>query len=49
MIEAKADADFEIVEWEIPQPGPGQVKIRVQACGACHSDVLTKEGAGSQI
>ena len=41
---AKAGADFEIVEREIPQPGPGQVRIRVQACGVCHSDVLTKEG-----
>ena len=41
----KAGADFEIVEREIPQPGPGQVRIRVQACGVCHSDVLTKEGA----
>src|SRR5262249_3848239 len=37
-------ADFEIVEREIPTPGPGQVRIRVQACGVCHSDVLTKEG-----
>ena len=41
----KAGADFEIVERDIPQPGPGQVRIRVQACGVCHSDVLTKEGA----
>ena len=41
---AKAGGDFEIVEREIPQPGPGQVRIRVQACGVCHSDVLTKEG-----
>src|SRR6266446_299255 len=41
---AKAGADFEIVEREIPQPGPGQVRIRVQACGVCHSDVLAKEG-----
>jgi D-arabinose 1-dehydrogenase-like Zn-dependent alcohol dehydrogenase len=41
---AKAGADFEILEREIPQPGPGQVRIRVQACGVCHSDVLTKEG-----
>jgi hypothetical protein len=38
-------ADFEIVEREIPEPGPGQVRIRVQACGVCHSDVLTKEGS----
>ena len=40
----KAGADFEIVERAIPAPGPGQVRIRVQACGVCHSDVLTKEG-----
>src|SRR5271154_717499 len=40
----KAGADFEIVEREIPQPGARQVRIRVQACGICHSDVLTKEG-----
>src|SRR5271156_2178754 len=41
----KAGADFQVVERDIPQPGPGQVRIRVQACGVCHSDVLTKEGA----
>src|SRR5262252_673154 len=40
----KAGGDFEIVEREIPQPAPGQVRIKVQACGVCHSDVLTKEG-----
>jgi D-arabinose 1-dehydrogenase-like Zn-dependent alcohol dehydrogenase len=38
-------ADFQIVEREIPKPGVGQVRIKVQACGVCHSDVLTKEGA----
>jgi D-arabinose 1-dehydrogenase-like Zn-dependent alcohol dehydrogenase len=40
----RAGADFEIVQREIPQPGTGQVRIRVQACGICHSDVITKEG-----
>jgi len=40
----KAGADFQIVEREIPEPGPGHVRIRVQACGVCHSDVLAKEG-----
>src|SRR6516162_8232309 len=40
-----AGADFQIVEREIPKPGPRQVRIKVQACGICHSDVLTKEGA----
>lgn len=37
-------ADFRIVEREIPEPGPGHVRIKVQAWGFCHSDVLTKEG-----
>jgi D-arabinose 1-dehydrogenase-like Zn-dependent alcohol dehydrogenase len=37
-------APFEIVEREIPQPGRGSVRIKVQACGICHSDSLTKEG-----
>ena len=41
----KPGADFEIVEREIPRPGAGQVLIKVQACGICHSDALTKEGA----
>jgi len=40
----KPGADFELVEREIPEPGPGQVRIRVQACGVCHSDVITKDG-----
>ena len=31
-------------EREIPEPGPGQVRIRVLACGVCHSDVVTKDG-----
>ena len=35
---------FEMVEREIAQPGSRQVRIRVQACGVCHSDSLTKEG-----
>src|SRR6516162_2720704 len=40
----KPGADFQLVERDIPEPGPGQVRIRVQACGVCHSDVVTKEG-----
>jgi D-arabinose 1-dehydrogenase-like Zn-dependent alcohol dehydrogenase len=40
----KAGADFQILEREIPQPGAGQVRIKVQACGVCHSDLFTKEG-----
>jgi D-arabinose 1-dehydrogenase-like Zn-dependent alcohol dehydrogenase len=41
---ARAGGPFELVEREIPQPGPGQVRIKVQACGICHSDSLVKEG-----
>jgi D-arabinose 1-dehydrogenase-like Zn-dependent alcohol dehydrogenase len=35
---------FEIVERDVPEAGPGTVRIKVQACGVCHSDSLTKEG-----
>jgi D-arabinose 1-dehydrogenase-like Zn-dependent alcohol dehydrogenase len=40
---SKPGADFEIVEREIPQPGPGEVRIKVHACGVCHSDAIVKE------
>ncbi len=35
---------FELVEREIPEPGAGRVRIKVEACGICHSDSFTKEG-----
>jgi len=35
---------LKMVEREIPQPGPRQVRVKVQACGLCHSDSFTKEG-----
>jgi D-arabinose 1-dehydrogenase-like Zn-dependent alcohol dehydrogenase len=40
----KAGGPLETVEREIPVPGPGFVRVRVEACGICHSDALTKEG-----
>lgn len=40
----KPHGDFEVVERPIPEPGKGQVRIKVEACGVCHSDVLVKEG-----
>jgi len=40
----KAGGDFELVEREMPEPGPGQARVKVEACGICHSDALVKEG-----
>jgi D-arabinose 1-dehydrogenase-like Zn-dependent alcohol dehydrogenase len=41
---SRPNGPFEIVERPIPEPGPGTVRIKVQACGVCHSDSITKEG-----
>ena len=35
---------LEVVPREVPEPGAGQVRVRVEACGVCHSDSLTVEG-----
>jgi D-arabinose 1-dehydrogenase-like Zn-dependent alcohol dehydrogenase len=40
----EAGADFELVERDIPEPGFGQARVRVHACGVCHSDSFAKEG-----
>jgi alcohol dehydrogenase/propanol-preferring alcohol dehydrogenase len=39
----RAKGPFELVEQPIPAPGPGMVRIKVEACGVCHSDSITKE------
>jgi D-arabinose 1-dehydrogenase-like Zn-dependent alcohol dehydrogenase len=41
---AKAGAAFEVVERDMPEPGHGQVRIKVEACGICHSDAMVKHG-----
>jgi D-arabinose 1-dehydrogenase-like Zn-dependent alcohol dehydrogenase len=41
---SRAGGPLELVEREIPSPGPGQVRVRIEANGICHSDVVTKEG-----
>src|SRR5512132_4331236 len=41
---AKKGGPFELVERELPQPGPGEVRVKVQACGVYHSDSIAKEG-----
>lgn len=39
-----AGGDFELVERPIPEPGVGEVRVKVEACGICHSDAYVKEG-----
>jgi D-arabinose 1-dehydrogenase-like Zn-dependent alcohol dehydrogenase len=41
---SQAGGPLELVEREIPEPGPGEVRVKVQACGVCHSDYYAKEG-----
>jgi len=40
----KPGGDWELVERDIPKPGIGQVRVKVEACGICHSDMFVKEG-----
>jgi D-arabinose 1-dehydrogenase-like Zn-dependent alcohol dehydrogenase len=41
---SKAGGDWELIERDIPEPGAGQVRVKIDACGICHSDALVKEG-----
>lgn len=41
---SKAGGDWELIERDIPEPGVGQVRVKIEACGICHSDALVKEG-----
>ncbi len=41
---SKPGGNFELVERDIPEPGPGKVRVKVEACGVCHSDMFVKEG-----
>jgi len=41
---SRPGAPFEVVKREVPEPGPNKVRIKVQACGVCHSDMFVKEG-----
>ena len=42
---SKPDGPFELVERELPEPGPNAVRVAVEACGVCHSDVMVKTAA----
>src|SRR5580704_7765933 len=46
---SEKNGPFELVERELPQPQPGEVRVKVQACGVCHSDSITKEGVFPSI
>jgi D-arabinose 1-dehydrogenase-like Zn-dependent alcohol dehydrogenase len=41
---ARAGGEFEIVQRPIPEPAANQVRIKVEACGVCHSDAMVKDG-----
>ena len=41
---SRAKGTFELVERDMPEPHAGEVRVRVQACGVCHSDSFTKDG-----
>lgn len=41
---SKPGGEWELVERDIPEPGAGQVRVKIEACGICHSDVFVKEG-----
>ena len=41
---SKAGGKLEMMERELPEPRPGTVRVKVQACGICHSDSVTVEG-----
>ncbi|GAA1375133.1 S-(hydroxymethyl)mycothiol dehydrogenase [Luteococcus sanguinis] len=38
------DAEVELVDIVVPEPGPGEALVRVQACGVCHTDLHYKQG-----
>ena len=40
----EAGGDFEVIERDVPDPGPEEVRVAVDACGVCHSDAFLKEG-----
>ncbi|GKS64152.1 hypothetical protein YTPLAS72_14560 [Nitrospira sp.] len=41
---SKSGGEWELIEREVPDPGSGQIRIKVEACGVCHSDMFVKDG-----
>src|SRR5438477_781260 len=46
---SKPGGDWELIERDIPEPHPGHVRVKVEACGICHSDALVKEGLWPEL
>ena len=44
MVISKPGGSFQMMERDLPEPGAHEVRVRVQACGVCHSDAVTVEG-----
>lgn len=44
-MQVRTPGKLELVELPVPEPGPGQVRLRVEACGVCHSDMFTVQNA----
>lgn len=44
MIIPEAKGRFQLIERDLPEPGPREVRVKVEACGVCHSDALVVEG-----
>ncbi|WP_041449442.1 alcohol dehydrogenase [Anaeromyxobacter sp. Fw109-5] len=42
---SRPNGPFEVASREVPDPGPGEIRVRVEACGVCHSDAVTRSGA----
>jgi len=40
----RPNGPIELVDRDVPSPGAGEVRLKVQACGICHSDAMVKEG-----
>ena len=45
----EAGSKLRMIERDLPTPGPGEVRLRVAACGVCHSDSVTVEGLMPRI
>lgn len=43
---SRPNGDFELVECDMPEPAPGQVRIKVEVCGVCHGEIMATQPTG---